>query len=283
MAHRGFTHSILFALLITPFLGFIAEKLHHPHNISFRKWCFFFAVSILLHLFLDAFNNYGVGWFEPFSHYRVAFNVIYVADPFFSLMPALAFVMLIILRQKNKRRKFWWVSGLGFSLFYLAYCSVNKINVTKQVKKQLAEQHLPYSKLLTTPAPLQSWLWFIAAATDSGFYVGYRSVFDKKKGMDFHFFPQQKQLLTQVKNKEAVAILRQFSKGFYTVEQHGDSILFNDLRFGQIVGWQNPKERFVFHYYLQPAIDNTMVVQRGRFAKWNKQVFTSFIRRILGN
>ena len=29
--------------------------------------------------FIDAFNNYGVGWFEPFSHERISFNAIYVA------------------------------------------------------------------------------------------------------------------------------------------------------------------------------------------------------------
>lgn len=283
LAHRGFTHSIFFALLITPILGFFAERLHRPHNISFRRWCFFFAAAILLHIFLDGFNNYGVGWFEPFTHYRVSFNIIYVADPFFSIMPGLAFFMLLVLRRKNPWRKFWWKAGLGISLLYLGYCTGNKIYITQHVKRQLASQHIVYTKLLTTPAPLQSWLWFIAAGTDSGFYVGYRSVFDKKKEIDMHYFPQQNDLLSLVKDEDEIKKLKRFSQGFYTAEQHGDSIVFNDLRFGQITGWQNPQEQFVFHYYIQPETDNTLVVQRGRFAKWDKQVFRSFLHRIRGN
>jgi inner membrane protein len=59
--------------------------------------------------------------------------------------------------------------------------------------------------------------------------------------------------------------------------------MFNDLRFGQIIGWQNPKEDFAFHYYLHPDIDNTLVVQRGRFAKWNVQVVETLFNRIKGN
>ena len=47
LAHRGFTHSILFALLITPVFALTADKVHRPHNISFRKWLLFFATEVL--------------------------------------------------------------------------------------------------------------------------------------------------------------------------------------------------------------------------------------------
>ena len=113
LAHRGFTHSILFALLITLLLATLAERWHRPHNISLTRWIFFFGTVILTHIFLDAFNNYGVGWFEPFSHYRISFNIIYVADPFFSVAPGIALVMLLLLKQQNKKRKFWWQFGLS--------------------------------------------------------------------------------------------------------------------------------------------------------------------------
>ena len=83
LAHRGFTHSLLFVAIISVFFALMAERWHRPHNISFRKWLQFFAGVIFVHVFIDAFNNYGVGWFEPFSHIRISFNAIYVADPFF--------------------------------------------------------------------------------------------------------------------------------------------------------------------------------------------------------
>ncbi len=54
LAHRGFTHSILFCALITPGLALLAERLHRPHNISLQKWILFFRSVIFIHIFLDA-------------------------------------------------------------------------------------------------------------------------------------------------------------------------------------------------------------------------------------
>jgi len=282
LAHRGFTHSILFAVLVSLFMAMLAERWHRPHNISFIRWLCFFGAAIGMHIFLDAFNNYGVGWFEPFSHYRISFNIIYVADPFFSIAPGIAFILLLILRQKNKKRKFWWKFGLGISFLYLSYCCINKAIINQDVKKILAKQAIPYTRYFTTPAPLQSWLWFVVAGNDSGYYVGYRSVFDHRQ-MPLQYFPRNSFLLDSMLTKKDVQQLIRFSQQFYTVDKKQDTLLFNDLRFGQVIGWQDPKEAFAFHYYLHPAIDNTLVVQRGRFAKWNRESLAALWKRIKGD
>ena len=283
LAHRGITHSFLFAIIITPVIAWFAHKIHRPHNISFRKWLLFIGSVIFIHIFLDAFNNYGVGWFEPFSHVRISFNTIYVADPFFSFIPGIALLMLVFMQQKSANRKWVWKTGLLIPFIYLLYSLANKYYVTAESKKILASQNIIYNKLLITPAPLQTWLWFVAAGTDSGFYTGYRSVFDKKKNLELHYKPLNNQLKTFIKKPLQLDKLILFSQGFYTMEQKKDSLLFYDLRFGQIIGWHNPLEDFAFYYYLQPDVDNTLVVQRGRFAKWNQQSFKSLLYRIKGN
>lgn len=283
LAHRGFTHSFLFALLITPLIAFAAYSLHKPHNISFVRWFFFIGSVIFMHDFLDAFNNYGVGWLEPFSHVRISFNTIYVADPFFSIVPGISIVLLLLLRIKNSYRKIIWKTGLLIPLFYLFYALANKLYVTNQTQKILANQNITYNKLLITPAPLQTWLWFVAAGNDSGFYTGYRSVFDIQQKMDFHFTPKNDSLKVLVKETEQINKLIRFSQQFYTLEKRKDSLILYDLRFGQIIGWQNKTEQYAFYYYLQPDVDNTLVVQRGRFAKWDKKSFRSLLRRIKGN
>ncbi len=282
LGHRGFTHSILFGLTAAFIMAFFAEKWHRPHNISFKRWLAFFTAVILTHIFLDAFNNYGVGWFEPFSHYRISFNVMYVADPFFSIAPGIALLILIILKSRGKNRKFWWRAGLGFCFLYLGYCVVNKLVINNEVKQLLKKQDIKYNSYFTTPAPLQNWLWFVAAGSDSGYYIGYRSVFDKSKKLCLQYFPRNATLLNNTKDYMQVQQLIRFSQGYYTVEKRKDTLVFNDLRFGQVVGWENPKEEFAFHYYIEPDIDNTLVVQRGRFAKWNRHSFNTFLKRIKG-
>ena len=283
LAHRGFTHSFLFCAIITPFFALLAERLHRPHNIRYLKWMLFFGGTIFIHIFIDAFNNYGVGWFEPFSHKRISFNAIYVADPFFSIWPGIACVALIYLKRRNPKRKNWWRMGLGLSTFYLGYCLFNKVNIDKDVKGILQKQQISYTRYFTSPAPLQNWLWYVVAGNDSGYHVGFRSVFDSKKEIAFQYFPRNASLLKPFSNHEDIQQLIRFSQQFYTLENWSDTLVFNDLRFGQVIGWQNPKEKFVFHYYIQYPSENKLVVQRGRFEGWNWQTAKSLVKRVEGN
>lgn len=283
LAHRGFTHSFLFCAIITPLFALLAERIHRPHNISLKKWILFFGGAIFIHIFIDGFNNYGVGWLEPFSHKRISFNAIYVADPLFSIWPGVACIALLYLKQRIPQRKKWWRMGLVVSGCYLLFCVVNKYRIDREVKNILQKQQISYNRYFSTPAPFQNWLWYVVAGNDSGYQVGFSSLLDNKKEIAFQYFPRNDSLLSTIDNKEELQKLIRFSQQFYTVEKWGDTLVFNDLRFGQIFGWQNPKEKFVFHYYLQHPNENALVVQRGRFTGWNLQNIRFLFRRIWGN
>ncbi len=283
LAHRGFTHSFLFLVLITPLLALLAERWHRPHNISLRKWLLFFGSVIFVHMFIDAFNNYGVGWLEPFSRHRFSFNAIYVADPFFSIAPGVACAALILLKRKHPKRRFWWKFGLAVSGLYLLYCTANKLKTDREIRGILEKQHVAYTRYFTTPAPLQNWLWYVVAGDDQGYHVGYRSLFDRADSIQFQYFPRNEFLLGPVRDQENVLQLKRFSQQFYTVERWSDTLVFNDLRFGQVIGWQNPNEKFAFHFFVERPNDNRMVVQRGRFAKWDWEVAMGLWKRVKGN
>lgn len=283
LAHRGFTHSILFDVLITIAFALLAEHYHRQHRIGYRQWIFFFGIQITVHLFIDLFNAYGIGLLEPFSHTRFSLNALFVADPFFSVWPAISFVALLVLKARTRRRIFWQRFGIIASAVYLFYCSVNKIRIDRDVEHILADQKIAYRGYFTTPTPLNNWLWYIAARADSGFYIGYRSVFDRERKIDFHYFPRNDSLLDDVASLEELQHLLRFSQGYYTVEKWNDTTVFNDLRFGQMTGWYDPQARFVFHYFLEKGDrENKLVVQRGRFANWNRATMGSLVKRILG-
>jgi len=283
LAHRGITHSLLFAAVMIPAFAFTADRIHRPHDISFRKWLLFFATEILVHLFLDGYNNYGVGWFEPFSHMRFSFNAIYVADAFFSLWPAIACIALMVLNPFHARRSFWWRFGIYLPILYLVFCTYHKFKIDREAREIFALQHIPHERYFTTPAPLQNWLWYVVAGNDSGYYVGFRSVFDSKKEIRFRYFPRNDSILRPLMYREDVRHLITFSQKFYTVEKWSDTLVFNDLRFGQIIGWDDPKARFVFHYYLEPQTHDPAFMQKGRIEGWNRQVLRKYWKRVLGN
>ncbi len=283
IAHRGFTHSILFGILVTFFMALAAERFHRPHNIRLKKWIFFLGTEIFVHLLIDGFNNYGVGWFEPFSDIRFSFNTIFVVDPFFSIPSGIACLALIFLRSDHYRRVVWAKAGISWTIVYLAYGLFNKSLVDRDIRKLATKQHLEYSRSLTTPTPFNTWLWFVVMEQPNGYQVGYRSFFDQEDSLHLNFFPKNEQLLGEIKNHREVINLKKFSQGYYTIEKRGDTIVFNDLRFGQEVGWYDPRQRFAFHYYLNHPEDNKLVVQRGRFAQWNEATMARFLSRITGH
>lgn len=283
LAHRGFTHSVLFAIIITPLLALVVERWHRPHDISLKRWMMFFGAQVLIHLLIDGMNVYGVGWFEPFSHHRVSYNWIFVADPLYSVWLGIAFVVLLILRRNHPMRNWWVRFGVGMSTIYLFYCGLNKIKIDHDVKDVFRKQHIPYTEYFTTPTPLNNWLWYVVAANDSGYNIGYRSLFDKERKIDFVFVPKNESLLKPVSGNEDLQKLIRFSKGYYAIQRWSDTLVFNDLRFGQMIGWRDPRARFVFHYFLQHPAENELVVQRGRFAGWDRDAFNALLRRIKGN
>jgi inner membrane protein len=61
LAHRGFTHSFLFLLLITPALALLARRWRFTNQMPLRSWIYFFGIQILIHLLIDSLNAYGVG------------------------------------------------------------------------------------------------------------------------------------------------------------------------------------------------------------------------------
>jgi len=117
----------------------------------------------------------------------------------------------------------WWQMGLGLSGLYLLYCLFNKDQINTDVKSILQKQQISYARYFTTPAPMQNWLWFAVAGNDSGYYVGFRSLFDSKKEINFQYFPRNDSLLNPVRWHKDVLQLIRFSQQFYTAEKWGDS------------------------------------------------------------
>lgn len=284
LAHRGFTHSFLFILIVTPLMALIAERIHRPHDISLKKWLLFFGVEMLVHVLLDGMNVYGTGWLEPFSHHRFSFDYLFVADPLFSIWPAIAFAALLLMSTKNRAARLRWVKfGLILSGLYLAFGVLSKTITDKRVKQMAARQGISYTRYFSTPTPLNNVLWYVILEDSTGYNLGYRSFFDSDTGMVFTYFPRNRELLKPMEDAEDTHRLIRFSQGYYTVDKNDSTLVFNDLRFGQMIGWNNPQAGFVFHYYLQNPAENSLVIQRGRFSNWNKEAVLGLLRRMRGN
>jgi inner membrane protein len=281
--HRGITHGLFAGLIAALLFSFLADRFHRPHNIPFKKFLLFFVLQILLHDALDTCNAYGTGLLEPLFHQRVSFNIIYVADPLFSLSLVIAAAVLVFSKRGPHMQKRLALAGLIPALAYLFVCICFKMIAAQKFRDTLATKSIGYSSYFTTPTPFNALLWYAVAKTDTGYYIGYRSAFDgRSTPMNLDFYPSNVILSEPLKTSKKVNNLVRFSHGYYSIQQEKDTLIFNVLRFGQVLGWQRQHAPFTFHYYLNEGMDDMLAVQRGRFEGWNKSTIQFFLKRMTG-
>jgi inner membrane protein len=282
LAHRGFTHSFLFALLISPLLAFLFHRWHKKSTMLYREWLWIFLSGNLIHIAIDSLTCYGTGWFEPFSHARVAFNVLFVADIFYTLPILVAFFVLLVTSRKNKNRMMWSRAGIFISTAYILYAIINKVTIDRHFTRELNRQQLDHHRIYSNPTPLNNWLWYLAAQNDSGYYIGYRSLFDDTDSIAFAYVPMNRHLLDSIQTDPDVERLKRFSQGLYAVSAADDTLYFSDIRFGQVGGWNDAHLPFVFRYVLGKGANNDLVIQRGRLAASRSDMIGSLVERIKG-
>ncbi|MEI7802998.1 MAG: metal-dependent hydrolase [Bacteroidota bacterium] len=279
LMHRGFTHSILFAILISILAAFYFRRKNHA--LEFSGWLLLWGCGMFSHILIDSFTTYGTGWFEPFSHYRVSFNTIFVADPFFTLSLLIGAIALLIKKRFSTRRTTWALIGLIPAMIYLCYTFYNKAKIDTVTLANFKSHGIAANRYMTTPSPLNNFLWYILAQDNNGFYTGYYSVFDKTDSIHFSFTPAQHELANQYADDAKVQRLIRFSQGYYclTTDTIG-KISLHDLRFG-LTDLFTDKKDFVFTYDLKSNADG-MMIQRGRMKAISSDAFKKLIERIKG-
>jgi len=246
--HRGFSHSIIFFLLLSPVLAWLIQKLYKDPKAGYWHWTVFFFLVLVTHPLLDCFTTWGTQLFWPWD-YRIAWNTIFVIDPLYTL--PLLISMIIVLFKKGKTRQVLVWSGLAISSCYLFFTVLTKFGIENTFKKALADQDIEFQRLLSRPAPLSSLLWSGIAETEDGFYFGYYSVLDKNEEVNFHYYAKNEHLLnSELLQYYDLQRLLFLTKGYYTLEAKNENIILHDLRFGELNGWIREKSQFVFSYII---------------------------------
>lgn len=283
LAHRGITHSILFALVLSPLLAYVFYKRDTDQKISFNRWFVLIGSGMILHNFMDAFTAYGTGWLEPFNQTRISFNTIYIVDPIFSLPVLIGAILLLIFKKTELlKRKRTAIIALGLTSLYLAISIVIKLNVSRLIKNDLASKNISYESYMVTPTPMNNLLWYSIVRQKKDLYIGYYSVFDKKKYVFWELYTKNDSLLSPYKNSTEIKDLIRFSQDYYCITNEEGGLKLNDMRFGQIGGWNQPQAAFVFNFDLKPQKHSQLSLQQGRFKSFNKKDLKALMDRIGG-
>ncbi len=282
--HRGFSHSIVFAILIAPVLGWITHKFHRKNNIdaSFKNWSWLFFWATVTHPLLDAHTTWGTQFFWPFS-YRLAYQNIFVIDPFYTVPFLIFLIIAMFYKRTNPKRRLFNNLGLIISTTYMVLTLVFKWVTFNEFKEGLTQNEIEYKELDTKPAPLNTILWTALVETENGYRTADYSLFDSQDITFSKEFSKNHHLIEPYLDQHVIQQLINISAGWYLIEQTKDKLIFWDLRFGQI-GLDLDTAPFLWSYDL--TIDNNgKVIALKNDPKMDNidQIFSDLLVRVKGN
>jgi len=261
--HRGFSHSILFAVTCSPIFGWLVSKIHKKYSISWFKWAQLFFWGIVTHFMLDNFTTWGTQVFYPFE-YRVAWRTIFVIDPIYTF-PFLAFLLLVLFSKDHRFRQKMNYWGLAVSSLYLLISVVNKNIASHAVEQALDQQNISWQRYETFASPFNTIMWITNVETDSGFYTGYYSLLDDSTNIHFTFFPKNHHLIDDFRGNDNLKKLMRLSNYWYKiVPADSGGVLYQDLRFATIEFPPKTDSRFAFTYKIEriPATNPGISIER---------------------
>ncbi|MFC4636567.1 metal-dependent hydrolase [Dokdonia ponticola] len=278
--HRGFSHSIVFSVLMAPILGWLVHQIKKRPDVGWQGWAKLFFWGLFTHPLLDAFTTWGTQLFWPFD-VRLAFNSIFVIDPLYTV-PFLTCLVIAAFKKKGTlSRKRINNLGIYLSTGYLVITLFLKWGAYSKITAELEQQNIAYSGISMRPAPLNTILWNANVDAGENYLIGDYSFFDSQP-VTFTPFPKNREASQELAATDAVQRLSKISKGWYILEKENDQWVYNDLRFG-LISIDPQKPQFVFRYILEEK-NGTITATEDRPKMENTDaIFATLWKRMMGN
>ena len=163
--HRHFTHALLFI----PIGALIASLLLWPllrKRLAFKRIYLYAFLGYATAGFLDACTSYGTHLLWPFNDDRIAWSIISIFDPIFSLTLIAALVIGIVKYQPLAARV-----GLMFVTAYLSLGAIQHNRAESLAQLQAQQRGHIIERLIVKPTMGNLLLWRSVYLTDGIYYV----------------------------------------------------------------------------------------------------------------
>jgi inner membrane protein len=163
--HRHFTHSLAFV----PFGGLIVAAflyLFFKNKASFKQIYIYTTLGLLTHGLLDACTSYGTRLLWPFSDFRVAWNIISIIDPIYTIT-LLIFLVLCLFRKSTVLMRV----GLTLSFCYLAFGFMKHEQVKSYIADVASSRGHKIERVLLNPTIGNNILWRSVYQSGDNYYV----------------------------------------------------------------------------------------------------------------
>ena len=230
--HRGFSHSLILLALFSPLIAWLITKIHPDTRRYYRGWVLLAFLVLESSVLLDLLTIYGTQILWPFDSTPMAFPVLFIIDPLFTLPVFAGVLAALVLRRKGSWGHRINSVGLFISLAYLAWASGAAEFVDRRVKEKLARQEVSYSQFISSPAPFTTLLWRVVGIDKDRYFETYFSIFDHDTPLFIDTYPRGLALMAGIDEHPPIVKLKWFTRGYYAFSTVGENVVMTDLRMG---------------------------------------------------
>lgn len=273
--------AILVIILLALLIIVCRHKFDTGHLANQKDWTRLMFWSLITHPILDCHTTWGTQLLWPLKA-KLAWNNIFVLDPLYTVPLLILVTIAMFYSRQSSTRKWLVISGISISSLYIIWSLGVKWHTYTIFEKNLANQGIEYSRLTTVPTPFNTFLWSGTADSDSFYYNGLYSIFDKEPQIQFSKIPTYHKNIAQFQDKESIDRLIFLSKNWYVLIENADSsVNFNDARFGPMYV-QEDVPQYGFGYRLLERNGELTVTQPEPEMEQMGEVMTILWNRIWG-
>lgn len=115
--HRGVTHSLFFAPLVAPIMGWICNNFYQQQHLP--SWIGLWFWALITHPLLDVFTVYGTQLLAPFSAHRFSFCAVPIVDPVYSIPLLFSIIIGGFIKQHTRVSQIIAATMLLLTTMYL--------------------------------------------------------------------------------------------------------------------------------------------------------------------
>jgi inner membrane protein len=225
--HRAETHALFWLTLFSlPFAALVARL--HGEWALWQRWWLALWLALVTHPLLDAMTVYGTQLALPFTNRPYGVGSVFIIDPLYTL-PLLVGTGITLATTRQRANTL----GLVLSTSYLAWGFGAQQHVERVARDALTRQGIAAERVLVTPSAFNTIAWRVVVMQREHYFEGFYSLLDKDRTIAFDRFDRGAPLEAEVSGIQGAQRIRDFSRGFYALRQHGPRVLITDLRMGQ--------------------------------------------------
>lgn len=181
VTHRGITHSLFFAPVVGPALGWVIWRWQNARGKTPTDrarpadWMVVATLALLSHPLLDYLTPYGTQLLAPFSNQRFALSAMPIVDPIYTTVLLVGIVAALRFRAAATRVA---MVALMISSAYLGYGWAINESAEHLARNQLARDGVRDVTVAAFPTILQLHYRRVVARTDDTDRVGFVTLWE---------------------------------------------------------------------------------------------------------